>query len=323
MADEDVFVEWEALRRAGNACCLATVVRVEAPTSCKPGDKAVITADGRMVGWIGGSCAAATIRREALDALETGDARLVRIQPDSGDLAGARTGEVVFPTTCPSGGTMEIFLEPHVARPQLVVLGQSPVTRSMLKLATVLGFRTCTAQPGATAEDVPEADVVLGSLDLSRADISEDSWIVVATMGHYDEEALEAALVTNAAYVGLVASRKRRHAVVEVLRWRGWSNDALAGIVNPAGRELGDTPEEIALFILAEIVDRRRQRVRRHRITETAPVAAFARDPVCGMTVDTATARYRSGEVYFCGPGCLEAYEAHPEQGATITASAR
>lgn len=316
MYGEDVFQELEERRAAGTACCLATVVRVQAPTSCKPGDKAVITTEGRMVGWIGGSCAASTIRREALDALETGTARLVRIEPDSGDTAVGRDGEVVYPTTCPSGGTMEIFLEPYVARPQLVVLGHSPVSRMLLRLAVVLGFRTCAAQPGATVDDFPEADLVLASLDLGRAEIGTDSWIVVATMGHYDEEALEAALVTKAAYVGLVASRKRRQAVVDVLRRRGWSNDALAGIVNPAGRELGDSPEEIGLFVLAQIVDRRQQRVRRERVTAAAPTISFARDPVCGMSVDVASAQYRSGGVYFCGAGCLEVFEAHPEQFA-------
>lgn len=318
MNGEDVYKALEALRAAGDSCCLATVVRVEAPTSCKPGDKAVIASDGRMIGWVGGSCTSATVRREAIDALDTGTSRLVRIEPESGDPRAPRGGEVVFPTTCPSGGTIEIFLEPYLARPQLVVIGQSPVSETLLRLASVLEYRTCVVHPGAMQEDFPEADLVLGNLELSRAEIGTDSWVVVATMGHYDEEALEAALVTNAAYVGLVASKRRRQAVVEALRRRGWSGDALAGIVNPAGRELGDSQADIALFVMAEVVDRRQRRVRRERAAEPAPAAAvtFARDPVCGMSVDTSTARYRSGDVYFCGPGCLEAYEAHPEQFA-------
>ncbi len=315
---QDVFKELEDLRAAGAACCLATVVRVEAPTSCKPGDKAVITADSRMMGWVGGSCTSATIRREAMDALDTGASRLVRIQPESEDPLTPRGGEVVFPTTCPSGGTIEIFLEPYLASPQLVVMGQSPASRTLLRLASVMGFRTCVVHPGALREDFPEADLVLGNLELGRAEIDTDSWVVVATMGHYDEEALEAALVTNAAYVGLVASRRRRQAVVEALRRRGWSGDALAGIVNPAGHELGDAQADIALFVLAEIVDRRQRRVRRERAAEPAPsgAATCARDPVCGMSVDVATAEYHSGDLYFCAAGCLTAYEAHPEQFA-------
>lgn len=315
MAADDVFRELEVLRAAGQACCLATVVRVEAPTSCKPGDKAVVAADGRLLGWVGGSCSAAIVRREALDAIKTGMARLVRIAPERETGEEARNGEVVMPTTCPSGGTIEIFLEPHVARPHLIVIGQSPASRTLLRLGSVLGFRTCAAHPGATAEDFPEADAVLGALDLRGAEIGADAWIVVATMGHYDEEGLEAALVTSAAYVGLVASRKRRNAVVQALRRRGWSGDALAGIVNPAGKLFGDSQDEIALFVLAEIVDRRRRRIRRERAAEPAPAAAiYARDPICGMSVEVASAQYRSGAVYFCGPGCLTAYEAHPEQ---------
>jgi xanthine dehydrogenase accessory factor len=318
MNGEDVFKELEDLRAAGNACCLATVVRVEAPTSCKPGDKAVITPEGRMIGWVGGSCTSGTIRREAMEALETGASRLVRIEPETEEPSTPRGGEVVFPTTCPSGGTIEIFLEPYLARPQLVVIGQSPASHTLLRLASVLEFRTCLVHPGAARDDFPNADLVLGNLELGRADIGTDSWVVVATMGHYDEEALEAALVTNAAYVGLVASKRRRQAVVEALRRRGWSGDALAGIVNPAGRELGDSQADIALFVLAEVVDRRQRRVRRERASEPAPAETptYAHDPVCGMSVEIATAKYRSGDVYFCAAGCRDAYEAHPEQFA-------
>jgi len=115
-----------------------------------------------------------------------------------------------------------------------------------------------------------------------------------------------------------VASKRRRQAVVEALRRRGWSGDALAGIVNPAGHELGDAQADIALFVLAEVVDRRQRRVRRERAAEPAPsgAATSVRDPVCGMSVDVATAQYRLGDVYFCAAGCLQAFEAHPEQFA-------
>jgi xanthine dehydrogenase accessory factor len=290
-----------------------------------------------MQGWIGGSCSEPSVRREALSALSDGSPRIVRIQPGDAGSGEARDDEVVLATTCPSGGTLEIFLEPHQARPQLVAIGGSPAARTLIRLAAAIGYRTCAVHPGATAEDLPEADAVLPTLDLSGAHVGPDSWIAVATMGHYDEEALEAALVTEAAYVGLIASRRRRNAVVQVLRRRGWSGDALAGIVNPAGRTLGDSQEEIALSVLAEIVDRRNRRKRRavsadrpaggsdedmHRrddLRTSVPLpppdpapstTLFATDPVCGMAVEIANAMYRSGEVYFCGRGCMEAYDA-------------
>ena len=328
---DEVFAEITRLRSAGIPFCLATVIRVEAPTSAKPGDKAVITAEGKMVGWIGGSCAEPTVRREAQQALIEGVPCLVRIEPagdapergrerttPTDDVPGARTipaeGEVVLSTTCPSGGTLEIFLEPQLARPQLVAIGRSPAARTLIRLAALVGFRTCGVHLGATEDDFPGADQVLPHLELASAGVGTDSWVVVATMGHYDEEALEAALRTSAAYVGLVASRRRRGAVVQVLRRRGWSGDELSGIVNPAGKTLGDSQEEIALSVLADIVARRNRRqtrtvgAARERSEPETPV--FATDPVCGMAVEIAGALYHTEDSYFCSAGCLEAYGA-------------
>jgi xanthine dehydrogenase accessory factor len=315
---DEVLAEVGRLRGAGVPCCTATVVRVTAPTSAKPGDKAVITADGTMVGWIGGSCSEPSIRREAMLALDDGAPRLVHIQPDAdGDSVASVDGEVVMHMSCPSGGSLEIFLEPYPARPQLVVIGRSPAARTLIRLAGPVGYRSCGIHLGAVPDDFPGADLILSTLDLHDAGIGSDSWVVVATMGHYDDEALEAALRTDAAYVGLVASRRRRNAVVRGMRTRGWPGDALAGIVNPAGRTLADTPEEIALSILAEIVDRRARRQRR-MIAPVAPAAqqVFATDPVCGMAVEIAGALHQRDGVYFCSNGCLAAYAAEPERYA-------
>lgn len=306
----EVFDELTRLRTAGVPFCLATVVRVEAPTSAKPGDKAIITTDGKLTGWIGGSCSETSIRREAQAALQGGEPRLVRIQPDGDDDMLRRSGEVVLNTTCPSGGTLEIFLEPQLARPQVIAIGHSPAVVALIRLAAVVGYRTCAVHPGAMPGDFPEADRVLPSLEAVTAEAGPDSWIVVATMGHYDEEALEAALRTQAAYVGLIASRRRRNAVVQVLRRRGWSGDALSGIVNPAGKTLGDTQEEIALSVLADIVARRSRQEQRGVEVPMFQAPVFVTDPICNMAVEIATAMYRSGDVYFCGPGCLAAYEA-------------
>ena len=162
---------------------------------------------------------------------------------------------------------------------------------------------------------------MLGHLELEAARVGADSWVVVATMGHYDEEALEAALRAAPAYIGLIASRKRRNAVVQVLRRRGWTGDELATIVNPAGKMLGDSQEEIALSVLAEIVARRhRRKVGVTPSTEDVE-PTFATDPVCGMAVEIATALYRSGDVYFCGPGCLAAYDVEAAEASGNTKS--
>jgi xanthine dehydrogenase accessory factor len=287
---------------------------VEAPTSAKPGDKAVITPDGRLIGWIGGSCSEPSVRREAQQVLAAGEARLVRIEPIKEPSTGARAGEIVLNTSCPSGGTLEIFLEPQLARPQLVTIGRSPAARTLIQLASLIGYRTCLVHVGATPEDFPEADQVLPHLELSTAGVGPDSWIVVATMSHYDEEALEAALRVSPAYVGLIASGRRRNALVELLRRRGWSEDALSTIVNPAGKALGDTQEEIALSELADVVERRGRRARTPTpILAPAAETAFATDPVCGMAVEIASARHRTGDHYFCSQACQETFERHED----------
>lgn len=317
LVSDDVLKEFARLQAEGVTCCLATVMRVEAPTSAKPGDKAVITADGAMVGWIGGSCSEPSIRREAQRVLQEGAPRVVRIQPDA-DEADTRSAvsesDVVLEMSCPSGGTLEIFLEPYLARPQLVVMGRSPTARTLTRLAPIVGFRSCGVHPGAQNDDFPGADHIVSSLDLTGAGIGADSWVVVATMGHYDAEALEAVLRTDAAYVGLVASRRRRNAVVQTLRQRGWPGDALSGIINPAGSTLADAPEEIALSVMADIVDRRNRRQKRMMLTTEPETQIFATDPVCGMAVEIAGALFQSGDVYFCCAGCLEAYEREPDR---------
>src|ERR1700694_4937130 len=178
----------------GTPHVLATVVRTEAPTSAHPGDKAVVTADGRLHGWIGGSCSEPIVRREALRALAEGVPQLVRIVPAPEVKQTRKRGELMVATTCPSGGALDIFIEPQLPRPLLLVFGDSPAARALVQLGAVVGFRTCAVHPGGRTEDPPQADVVLPTLDLASAAPGEDTWAVVATMGHYDEDAIEACL---------------------------------------------------------------------------------------------------------------------------------
>jgi len=299
---------------AGRPCALATVVSCEAPTSARPGDKAVITADGRLVGWVGGSCSEPVVRREALRALAEGTARLVRIV--AGEPVGEtrRPGELTLATTCPSGGSLQVFVEPRLPKPLLLAFGDSPAARTLVALASRTGFRTCAVHPGARPEDFPEADLVLPSLDLAPASPGTDVWAVVATMGHYDEDALEAALAHPGIDVSLVASARRTAAVVEALRGRGLDEAALARVRAPAGEVRGGGQEEIALLALAGVVVRRRAR--------TAPAdpepAAFATDPVCGMVVDVAGATWREAHggrtVFFCARGCRDRFREDPDR---------
>jgi len=276
---------------------LATVVRCEAPTSARPGDKAIITADGRLRGWIGGSCSEPVVRREALRALDEGTPRLVRIVGDSEVKQSRKAGELTIGTTCPSGGSLDIFIEPQMPKPLLLVFGDSPAAATLVRLAELTGFRTRLVGQA----EVPTFETPPG-----------DAYAVIATMGHFDEEALEAALSHPDLDVSLIASTRRASAVrVELLR-RGMGEDAVARIHTPAGKVRGGTQEEIALLALAEVVASRHGRATRHALPIGSDVT-FATDPVCGMTVDVTTAvhvvEHDNNKVYFCSAGCQATYE--------------
>ncbi len=300
----------------GTPCALATVVRVEAPTSARPGDKAVITADGRLRGWIGGSCSEPVVRREALRALAEGTPQLVKIVGADEVKQTRKRGELTVATTCPSGGSLDIFIEPRLPRPLLLVFGDSPAARALVKMGSLAGFRTASVHPGARPEDFPGADVVLGSLDLAAANPGPDTWAVVATMGHYDEDALEAALSHQSVDVALIASNRRANAVRDALLGRGL-DEATLGRLRTGGKVRGVSQEEIAVLALAEVVAARQKRGRTPAVVDQ-PVVVFATDQVCGMTVDPLTATHkalRDGRTYwFCSAGCQAEFEREPQR---------
>ena len=316
------------LSRRGEPFVLATVVWRRAPSSGKEGSTALITPDRRVRGWLGGACAEPTVIREALKALEEGAPRLLFLGPPEELAARGRDGVVTVPIACQSEGALEVHVEPVLPQPQLVVIGRSPAVGTLASMASALGWRTVVVDDGGTAEDYPGAGRVLTSLDLEPAGITERSFVVVATQGHYDEDALERALATPAAYVGLVASRKRADGVLGYLRDRGVSEDALARVHAPAGLDLGKVAhEEIAVAILAELVRERAAGA----LAGAAPPAEIARheelDPVCGMTVEVASARYRTVHdghtFYFCSAGCLSRFEEDPARYAGAEAAGR
>jgi xanthine dehydrogenase accessory factor len=299
----------------GTPYVLATVVRTEAPTSAHPGDKAVVTADGRLHGWIGGSCSEPIVRREALRALAEGVPQLVRIVPAPEVKQTRKRGELMVATTCPSGGALDIFIEPQLPRPLLLVFGDSPAARTLVQMGSLAGFRTCSVHPGAGTGDFGTADIVLGSLELAGANPGADTWAVVATMGHYDEDALEAALAYPDIDVALIASTRRAAAVRDALESRGMDEKTLARIRAPAGRVRAGSQEEIALLALAEVVTARRKRGHVPATVEASPVV-FATDQVCGMTVDPLTAQHKvvHGDTtyWFCSAGCQAEFEKEP-----------
>lgn len=313
-----------SLRRAAElesrneSFALATVIQVERPVSAKPGDRAVITADGRLSGWVGGSCSEPIVVREALLALDDGEPRLVRIRPPDAPFERSQPGVIVEITTCESEGGLDVFVEPRLAKPHLVIVGSSPVARTLAELARTLGYRVSAALD-APAERVPAADDQLAVSELSSAALRRGDAVVIATMNRYDDEGIEAALATDAGYVGVVASRPRFEKLIELVRSRGVQPRAFERVHGPAGFDLGpSTQQEIALAILAEMIAERHkvEASRPEEFCEPDSIPAPAVDPICGMTVaiveGAITATHEGVTYYFCAPGCRKAFLADP-----------
>ena len=258
------------LKAAEEAFVLATVVRTVSVTAAKAGAKAIIRPDGTIVaGWIGGGCARGAVLKAAQEALADGEPRMVSVQPENllAEL-GVRPGEnregVRFASNmCPSKGTMDIFVEPVLPHPSLVILGGSPVALSLAAQARRLGYHVTVAAARADLVESPDADLVIDGLVLGKLNQAK-RFVVVSTQGKGDEAGLRAAIDTPAAYRAFVGSRRKMAALRAKLIGDGFAAAALDAVKAPAGLDLGAiTPEEIAMSILAEItVERRRgQRV--------------------------------------------------------------
>ena len=310
----DWLAEAEAVARRGEPFVIATVVRCERPTSAKPGAKALIRQDGTVSGWIGGSCAEPVAVKEALSALAEGEPRFLVLVGKGGAPLARADGVREYTMTCHSGGTIEIFVEPVLPKPALVLVGGGPVVETLAGLAAAARFGVTVVDPESPARAAMMAASVVD--DLGSVAVTSRTAIVVATHGRFDEDALDRALRSDAGYVSLVASPTRARVVLESLRARGIPDERLGRLKAPAGLDLGAvTPEEIAVSILAEIVAHRRRPPIPAPAAATA-VAAAARDPVCGMTVAIATARHSSrspsGPVYFCCASCKQRYDQEP-----------
>ena len=296
------------LERRGEPFALATVVRCEAPTSAKPGAKALVREDGTVEGWVGGACAEPVVVREALQALRDGRPRLVGLYGEAGRDPQRAEGILDYAMTCHSGGTLEIYVEPYLPVPLLVLVGHGPVVETLATLGQAAGYSVVSLRDDAAWAGIE-------SLGLGRR-----ASVVVATHADSDEDALARVLRTEAGYVSLVASRRRAASVIERLRQRGVPADRLGRFKAPAGLDLGAvTPAEIAVSILAEMI----QHHRTDKLADATPGIApagptEALDPICGMTVDIAGARYHSQAegrtTYFCCLHCKETFEQDPRR---------
>jgi xanthine dehydrogenase accessory factor len=325
----DIMDQAGRLRAEGEPFVIATVVAYKSPQSAKPGSKAIIKPDGSITGWIGGGCVQPIVIREAQKAMNTGKPKLVSISPEAAH--GDWKGVEAYLMTCQGGGSLEIYLEPVLPKPDLLIVGNSPVAQILTGFGRALDFKVCIADPQAEREQFPEADAVLTDLESLRGRIDSRSYVVVATMGNGDEEGLEAVVGTQPQYLGLVASKEKARSLFQYIRDKGTPDEDIARVKCPAGLELGaETLPEIALSVMAEITRLRRSAsgqplgpVKRSKgasltvMQKTAESPAESVDPVCGMTVATANARYKTAleekTFYFCCLRCKEAFEQSPQ----------
>lgn len=289
------------LRARGESFAVATVVRFEAPISGKPGDRAIVHADGSMWGWIGGGCSQPVVVKEALKALRDGSPRLIRISPSANPQSGE--GIVDYTMTCHSGGALDIYVEPVLPKPRIVIFGRSVVAQTLARLAKTIHYA------------VSVIEVIENAHDLAPLVTTAQTFVVVSTQGENDEEALEQALSLESLYLAFVASETKTRKILDFLREKGISPAQLSRVKAPAGLRIGAvSPEEIAVSILAEIVQVGRSKPQ--PVTQPPPKSAEEQDPVCGMTVDAASAKHKSqyGEktYYFCCAGCKQKFDKEP-----------
>src|SRR5215813_6628807 len=325
----DILDQAGRLRAEEEPFVIATVVAYKSPQSAKPGSKAIIKPDGSISGWIGGGDVQPIVVREAQMALNTGKPKLISISPEAthGDLEGVEA----YLMTCQGGGSLEIYLEPVLPKPNLFVVGSSPVAQILTGLGRLLDFKVCAADPEAEREQFPEADAVLTNLESLRERIDSRSYVVVATMGNGDEEGLAAVVGTQPQYLGLVASEEKARSLFQYIRDKGTPDEDIERVKCPAGLELGaETLPEIALSVMAEITQLRRvvseQPLEPVKISQSASLSVIQKtaesptesvDPVCGMTVATANSRYKTDleekTFYFCSLRCKVAFAQSPQ----------
>ncbi len=304
-----VLEQADELTRRGQAFALATVVWRQGPSSGQQGSRAIITAEGELRGWIGGACAEPVVIREAQQVIAEGQARLLLLGTPEQFGGAVPEGMTVVPIACQSEGALEVYIEPVLPAPHLVVIGRSPMAHTLAGLAQVLGWR-------------PE---LIDGPDFTAARATERSMVVVATQGHFDEEAVEQAAAARPAYLGLVGSERRGAALLGYLAERGVPAGQLDRVRVPAGLDLGRTThQEIAVAILAELVQLRASGALAPGPAvagRTAASPAAGRngqsvDPVCGMTVPADASgrplKHDGITYYFCGGGCRRAFEQDP-----------
>ena len=257
MNNEEILKRANELVAKGKPFAMATVVRAQSPTSAKPGSKAIIEAEGELQGWIGGGCAQPAVLKSARESIQDGESRLIRVSPKGGEAQ--LEGIIDFGSSCYSGGTLDIFIEPVLSPTSLLIIGSAPVAVSLCVLAKNVGFNvtvaTRTTEEDKSKDKFPDAARIVSDQALSDIEFTSPPLIIIASQGQRDEACLISALEIESAYIGFVASAKKADKLKDKLLERGINQTQLEKIISPVGVEIAaTTPEEIALSVLAGLV---------------------------------------------------------------------
>jgi xanthine dehydrogenase accessory factor len=321
---DDFLHDTEELKKKNEPFAIAMVVRREAPSSGKVGDKAVINKYGEIIGWVGGGCVKGIIVKEAESAMKTGIARLVKIGKNLSP--SKQEGVMEYNMTCQSEGMVEVFIEPILPQLHLVVIGKSAIAKSLVKMAKVAGYRITGVAQDANLQTFEKVDELITQFNLFNVKTTKASFIVVVTQGEGDETALMEAAKKDCAYLGFVASKKKFIAIKEYLQNSGVEQQKIDSIVSPAGIDINaKKPEEVAVSIMAQIIEITNSKAAPlafEKFEETkadgqrAPV--YYINPVCGVPVDMNNPKhvveYKNEKVYFCCDGCKVKFDAEPDK---------
>lgn len=303
---------------------VAIVISYEPPVSGKPGDKAIIQPDGSVWGWIGGGCVQPLIVREAVKAIEEKTPRVVKITPLP--VSGTEPGIVSYTMSCHGGGGLVVYIEPVLPKSRILIFGSSPVAQSLSKLSKETGYAVSVVASEASREKFSAMDFIGRESDLSKVGSRRAQYVVVATQGEEDEEALQAALRMDVSYISFVASQAKWRKIMNRLEEKGVPKSMLSRVKAPAGLNIGtSSPAEIAVSILAEIIQAKKfgPACGEHDrgIEENAP-SRTATDPVCGMAVDMDdlgdTSEYNGKQFYFCCSACKQSFDRQPQRYTSV-----
>ena len=321
----DLFLEHTQKRIKNNEpFVIAIVVRKDAPSSGKVGDKAIITKFGEIIGWVGGGCVKGILIKESLEALKSGKGRLVKIGKSI--KLSKQEGVMEYKMTCQSEGTIEVFIEPVLPKPHIVVIGESENAKALTKLASAVGFKVTGVAQGATLTTFPKVDELITQINLTQVKTTPATFIIIATQGEGDEKALLESLKKERAFIGFIASKKKMISVSEYLKSYSISKSEIASIRAPIGKDIkAKSPDEVAISILAELIEYKNTHNNtlafekfETSIDKNNPKPVYYTNPVCGVPVDMNNPKhiveYKGEKVYFCCDGCKVKFDAEPSK---------